>query len=438
VIGVRRRRRATRGPRRIGLFGLLGSGNLGNDGSFEAVLSHLARDCPEAELTCFCAGPERIAERYGIETVPLHWYDAHEASAPNKAVRVLMKAAGKLLDVFRTAAWVRRCDLVVVPGMGVLEATLPLRPWGFPYALLLLGAAGKLSGTDVALVGVGSSVVRDPLTRAVLVRAARLAGYRSYRDAPSRDAMRTMGVDVSADAVYTDLAFSLPTPSGDAPPEPTGVVGVGVMDYHGGNEDRGRAEEVHAAYLAAVERFVLWLVDRGRGVRLFTGDGVDRRVAEHIVATVRRTRPGVDPATVRIEDATSLGELMDRMRGLDAVVATRYHNVVSALRVATPTLSIGYASKNDVLMAAMGVAEFSEPLATLDVDRLVERFLALEASRGPVRAALVEGDRRQRELLDRQFADLSRRFLRPGRTTGAPARAGTGDQPVPSPAVKAR
>ena len=39
---------------RIGLFGLLGQGNLGNDGSLLAVLTDLRSRHPDAELDFFC------------------------------------------------------------------------------------------------------------------------------------------------------------------------------------------------------------------------------------------------------------------------------------------------------------------------------------------------------------------------------------------------
>jgi len=48
--------------------------------------------------------------------------------------------------------------------------------------------------------------------------------------------MRAMGVDTSADQVYPDLAFSLPTPAAGGKP---GTVGVGVMAYYGGNDGNG-------------------------------------------------------------------------------------------------------------------------------------------------------------------------------------------------------
>ena len=65
----------------------------------------------------------------------------------------------------RTASWVRRHDVVIVPGAGVLEASLPLWPWGMPYAMFLLSASGRLFGTKVALVSVGAGIINQRATR---------------------------------------------------------------------------------------------------------------------------------------------------------------------------------------------------------------------------------------------------------------------------------
>src|SRR5690349_4571765 len=143
---------------RVGVFGLLGSGNLGNDGSLEAVLGYLRAAHPEAAVDALCGGPEVVTARYGIPATRLHWYRGEYRTA-SRAGAIAGKGLGKLVDAVRTAAWVRRHDVVIVPGMGVLEATLPLRPWGFPYALFLLCASGRLTGTPVALVGVGAAPI---------------------------------------------------------------------------------------------------------------------------------------------------------------------------------------------------------------------------------------------------------------------------------------
>ncbi len=59
------------------------------------------------------------------------------------------------------------------------------------------------------------------------------------------------------------------------------------------------------------------------------------------------------------------------------VVATRYHNVLCALKLAKPTLSTGYAAKNVVLMTDMGLSEYCQFVNALDVSRLIEQFKEL-------------------------------------------------------------
>ncbi|MFD5463685.1 polysaccharide pyruvyl transferase family protein [Kitasatospora sp. NPDC127059] len=386
-------------PLRVGVFGLLGAGNLGNDGSLEAVLGYLRSEHPEARVDAFCGGPAAVTARYRIPATRLHWYRGEYRTA-SRAGAIAGKGFGKLVDAVRTAAWVRRHDVVIVPGMGVLEATLPLRPWGFPYALFLLCASGRLFGTRVALVGVGAAPIRDRAVRALVRWSARLAGYRSYRDAPSREAMREMGVDTARDEVYPDLAFALPTPSASASPAAPGTVCVGVMAFHGGNDDRARAERIHRRYLDGTTRFVRALVEDGRPVRLLIGDDVDLPV----VAAIREA---VGSPLVTAAEPASLADLMRETAAADTVVATRYHNLVCALKTGTPTLALSYAAKSDALMDRMGLGEHCHPAREVDADRLIEQFRALERRSAEARHTLAERNRAATRLLDRQFAALT-------------------------------
>ncbi|EFL36553.1 polysaccharide pyruvyl transferase [Streptomyces viridochromogenes DSM 40736] len=287
-----------------------------------------------------------------------------------------------------------------MPGMGVLEATLPLRPWGFPYSLFLLCATGRLFGTKVALVGVGAAAIRDRATRALVRRSARLAAYRSYRDTLSRDAMREMGVDTARDPVHPDLAFALPTPPAGTPSGPPGLVCVGVMDFHGGNDDRARAEEIHRRYLDGTTRFVRALVEDGRPVRLLTGDACDASAVAAIL-------DAVDSPLVTAAEAASLADLMRETAAADTVVATRYHNLVCALRTGTPTLALTYAAKSDALMDRMGLGAYCHPAREVDADRLLERFRALEKRSAELRQTLAERNRLTARQLRKQFTALT-------------------------------
>ncbi|MGI3223863.1 polysaccharide pyruvyl transferase family protein [Streptomyces sp. GTA36] len=386
-------------PVRVGVFGLLGSGNLGNDGSLEAVLGYLRAEHPDAVVDALCGGPEVVTSRYGIPATRLHWYRGEYQTA-SRAGAIAGKGLGKLVDAVRTAAWVRRHDVVIVPGMGVLEATLPLRPWGFPYSLFLLCASGRLFGTRVALVGVGAAAIGNRPTRALVRWSARLAGYRSYRDALSRDAMRAMGVDTARDKVYPDLAFALPTPPASAPSGPPGPVCVGVMDFHGGNDDRAQAEEIHRRYLDGTTRFVRALVEDGRPVRLLTGDECDRPVVAAIL-------DAVDSPLVTAAEATSLADLMKETAAADTVVATRYHNLVCALKVGTPTLALSYAAKSDALMDRMGLAAYCHPAREVDAGQLLEQFRALEKRSAELRRTLAERNLTAARQLEDQFTALT-------------------------------
>ena len=84
-------------PVRVGVFGLLGSGNLGNDGSLEAVLGYLRAEHPKAVVDALCGGPEAVTTRFGIPATRLHWYRGEYRTA-SRAGAVAGKGLGKLVD----------------------------------------------------------------------------------------------------------------------------------------------------------------------------------------------------------------------------------------------------------------------------------------------------------------------------------------------------
>jgi polysaccharide pyruvyl transferase WcaK-like protein len=369
---------------RVGLFGLLGSGNIGNDASVEVIVQYLRTDHPDAVLDAMCMGASRMRDRYGIETVPIQWQSAR--SLPGGPLGSALKVLGKGLDVFRTAAWIWRHDAVIVPGTGIMDATLPINPWGVPWSLFLLSATGRLLRTKVALVSVGASPARNPVTARLYTAAARHAYYRSFRDEASREVLRQSGLDTGRDPVYPDLVFSMPV-SPDGPPDPL-TVGVGVMAYYGSNDDKTKADEIYEGYLARLKAFVCWLVDAGRSVVLFTGDEADQRAVDEILADVRQQYPDRGLTRVSGDPVTTFAELTARMAPAATVVATRFHNVVFALKLGKPTISVGYSPKNDSMMSALGLSEYTQHARSLDVERLKEQFTQLEKHAEQVREQL--------------------------------------------------
>ena len=392
-------------PPRVGLFGWLTAGNSGNEASMETILAYLASDHPDAVIDAMSGGFRRLQENYGIDAVPLTWSESQD-QRKNPLTRNILKVFGKLMDPFRIVLWVRRHDVVIVPGAGVLEATLPMRAYTFPLSMGLLCVSGKRLGVKVALVSVGASKIKQPATRWLSNAAARTAFYRSYRDVHSIDAIRKRGIDTSNDRVFPDLVFGAPVP----PYEPgvAKLVGVGVMDYYGGNDDRARGGAIHAAYAEKMLSFVGWLLDNGYSVRLFGGDGkVDYGVAERLQADVRTRRPDLEPTRITVQTFSSYAELLGKMNQVETVVATRYHNVMGALKLCKPTISLGYSQKFVSLMESMGLAEFCQSADSFSVEQLIQQFNELQDRRADLSQTMRKHNEANDEGLTEQFALMS-------------------------------
>jgi polysaccharide pyruvyl transferase WcaK-like protein len=214
--------------------------------------------------------------------------------------------------------------------------------------------------------------------------AAAIAQYRSYRDTISKEFMKSIGLDVHSDLVYPDLAFKLPSPECSRPRRPDGearTVGVGVMNYGGWRSDLEHRTDLFDAYFAKVTRFVIWLLDHGYRVRILTGSTSDQGVANNLMKAISTERRTIATESLVAEPTTSLHDLMRQIALTDIVVATRFHNIVCALKLSRPTISVGYADKNDVLLADMGLGNFCQHIEELDADLLIEQFIALVAER---------------------------------------------------------
>jgi polysaccharide pyruvyl transferase WcaK-like protein len=392
---------------RIGLFGLLGSGNIGNDASMEAVLAYLRRRHPLAVIDVMCSGPHRVTAEYGLSAVQMFWFDQHQDRLSRRPW-TLLRVPSRILDLFRVSSWVRRHDVVIVPGAGVLEASLPLRPWNTPFGLFLLAASGRLFSTKVALVCVGAGPIKQWATRTLSNWAARLAAYRSYRDDGSREAMRRRGLETQ-DSVFSDLAFSLPSPGKDRHAGGDwSTVGVGIMAYAGSNDDRHRAADVYRTYVEGMKGIVCRLVDDARRVRLFIGDadGSDDATAREVLAAMRELRPDLDDTWVVAVPVTTFGEIMESMEPLGAIIATRFHNLIAALKLAKPTIAISYSDKHWDLMADAGLAEFSHSIESFDPGLVVGQLQDMERRAETLRLSLCSHNSEWTEHAERQFDDL--------------------------------
>ncbi len=392
-------------PGAIALFGLFGSGNTGNDASLEAMVSMVRRARPGAPLLCVCGEPERIEREFGLAAAPIH---------PDRPGNRLV---GKLANLGHALGRLKGVELMIVPGTGVLD-DFGTGPSGQPLALFTWCLAARLRGAAIAFVSIGAGPIRHPLSRWLMKTAIGMAGYRSYRDRSSKAFVREIGIAADGEAIYPDLAFSLTAPALAALPgagEGPLTVGVGVMTYQGWRNDALAGAATYAAYIGRMTAFVLWLLERGHRVRLLMGDGTDRRAAEDLRRNVLERFSAPGPAAIEAKACATLHDLMAAIAGTDLVVATRFHTLVAALMDGRPAISIGYARKNDDLMADVGLGRFCQAIETLDVGRLIAQFTEMAAGIAGWRRRIEDTHRRYRKRLRLQEAQLTDGVLaRPG------------------------
>ena len=374
-------------PKLIGLFGLLGAGNFGNDGSLESMLLFLRRVAPQERLLCITGTPAGAEKAFGIDAIPIYYDPRH--STGGRTALLLRKMAGKAILWFHAPRHLKRLRVLIVPGMGILD-DFGVRPLGWSLDILIWFVLARLMGVKVVLVSIGAGPIRHPLSRWFMKAAARAAHYRSYRDEMSKSFMASIGLDVSRDSVVPDIAFSLPAPPSTTSGEPPLTFGIGMMTYYSWKQDSVRGREAYDAYIAKMTAYVEWLLGRGHRIRVLMGEDTDDRAVQDLFRALRTKN--IDHLDDRVEftPAHTIHDVMQQMAGTNVVVATRYHNVVCALRMGKPTISIGYAKKNDVLLTEMGLADFIQHIERLDVELLRTQTMRLLSDRATFERKICE------------------------------------------------
>jgi polysaccharide pyruvyl transferase WcaK-like protein len=97
------------------------------------------------------------------------------------------------------------------------------------------------------------------------------------------------------------------------------------------------------------------------------------------------------------------------------VVATRFHNVLLALMLNRPVIALSYHEKIRSLMAGMGLADYCQDAALLDVPNLIEQFTRLEKNAEILSASMKQKAAEYRADLDEQYGRIFGDLQRAGR-----------------------
>ncbi|MCE7985808.1 MAG: hypothetical protein DYG89_31915 [Caldilinea sp. CFX5] len=395
---------------KIILYGNFGSGNTGNDASLEAALYHIKKYQPNANIICVCTGSGEVSKRFGIQTLPTSGAYTDKpgfGSQPSRIIRLCLRLTDEILFWLQSPKWFQPGDKFIVVGTGAVDDMGVRRPWHAPYTLYKWCKAAKLGGAQVIFLSVGVGPILNRISKFLMLKALRMADYRSYREMAAFNYLQSLGYDTSRDTLYPDLVFSLPKASLPVPKKlsatPT-VVGLGLINYYGWLAVTG--ESVYQKYFSKIKHFVTWLLRAGFTVRVISGDIADMRPVREITEFVKEEGEPHWQEKLIVQEITNVNDLFYQIAQTDIIVASRFHNVLCSLMLGRPVISLGYHEKNDLLMKEMGLGRYCQHIEHFTTERLVEQFTACIHEVDQIVCQIHDQADYYRKLLDDQYEML--------------------------------
>ena len=403
--------------RSAALFGYFGIGNMGDESVVEVLIRKIRALRPDVRLSAISLNPAGTEQAYGIPSIPMRrpprkqwqadqreWKNTYLKKLNLFLYRLFSVIPAELSFLVRSYRALRKIDLIVVAGSGQF-LDIEWGPWNHAFTYYKWSLLAKFSGTKIACMSAGVGPLTTKLGKYFVGAALNRTHYRSFRDENSKLLVESLGVK-EPNYVYPDQAFSLSHPSSasDAERQNRRVVGIAPIAYHDPRSWYEWSESVYAEYVQSLASFSLWLLEKGyRIIFFFTQLNEEERTIDDIAAAMKKTSPGFDASAVRTHTVRSYRDVMDAVRQMDVVVASRFHAILHAYLIHVPVLGISYHQKDDDLMAAFGQTDYCVGIAHFDFELLKKRFLLLESRWTEERARIGKHVCEQRARLEEQY-----------------------------------
>lgn len=400
---------------KISLFGNFGTLNLGNECTLEAMIYNIRAHNPKASINSICSNPGDVSIRHKIDASPI-FYQPFDKYMPeslsgksNLIFRVLrlllIRIPSEFTEWIRAIKVLKDRHVLIMTGTGML-ADHGAGPHGFPYQIFKWTVVAKICKVRVYFVSVGAESIHHSLSKLFIKTSIRIADYISFRDKHSEQYMKNLGLNVEC-KIYPDLAFSLPRtvmPVRKSEKSEIISIGVGLYDYCRGKNDKKNIDQKYIDYMDKITIFISWLIQKGYAVRILIGDiKYDNPVREDLKVRLNNIRKCFENCEIVDNPINSVKQLLEQIEATDLVVATRFHNVLLAIILNIPVISIGYDAKNNVLMESFGFGRYCQDIDNFNVDLLANQFEELRKYDDKYKHGSKEKIIENRNLLDEQY-----------------------------------
>jgi len=381
-------------------------GNLGDGAIQDAIIHHLRKRLSEPQIRLITLAPRMTSKLHGLPSFPIAKSACDDGTQlPGSRVARLRRELGHWRGAFRL---LKETDLLVMSGGGQIDDY-----WGgamgHPYALFKWALMARLCKARVVFLSVGVCSLTSRLGRGFAYRALRLAAYRSYRDHGSKELLREAAF-THMDPEFPDLAFSHPCVHQEiiAARNAGGkqlVVGVSPMVYLSPQSCWPENDaKVYGGYVQMLCEFTEQVLEAGHTVVLFTSSLMDRRAVEDLEAKLRQSPKSASWAgRLRPVEQTCVNELLEEIRKMDLVVASRLHGIILSHLLGRPTLAISYDRKVQAHMEDMAQERFCLNLRDCTLSQLWDGFARLDVESSTISAAICSKVKERSQKLDLQY-----------------------------------
>jgi polysaccharide pyruvyl transferase WcaK-like protein len=434
--------------KRIGLLHHMGGGNLGDDGTLDAVLQNIRSRWPDSEIVGLSMNPDDTHKRHGIVSYPIRqrtWnlgntsvnhgtnikQRAKAALSKYPSILKLVKALNavvvgiptsvfkEMLFLARAIRLIKSLDLLIICGGGQLVESSggPWEfvggPWHFPFTIFKWVLGAKLLRVKCVMLNIGAGPLVRTLSKYFVRKAISFADYASFRDPESRGLVHEIGV-TRRTHVVCDSAYSLHIPAANGSSvmdsRCKGIVGLAPMAYGDPRLSPKHDPAVYNQFIQQLATFASWLLKNGYSVTLFCTDiGIDPPAIEDLERQLRNdssiSKSIADGSLRRVHQWTTR-ELLENMSSMDYLVVCRFHAVVFAHLLNLPVLAINHHPKVRAQMIDLGLPEYCVNLEDCNLEVLARTFSSLVSNQDGIRNRMSERLACYKQKLSAQFDEL--------------------------------
>lgn len=426
---------------RVALLTPYNGGNLGDAAIQDAMIANLRLRLPNVHISGISLNCQSFAERHGADAFPLcangrKFYrmllgTLSEISAPvpeRRTTGTVIKAALKRIPavgwslIALRAGWrelrhwaqafrfLRSQDLLIVSGGGQMNEEWG-GAWSQPYALFKWALLARAARVPLMIASVGAGKARSRSARLFLSMALRLAAYRSYRDAHSRDFAAGIISKAAGDPVVPDLAISLPR---TALSESEGrlrflakgrkIIGVSPIAFAKPENWPTQDGSLYAAYVRKLVHVISCLLDRDYLVVLVWSSLWDD---ESAVNDVCRQLSCGSAANLLVPEISTWRELTSLLQEVDLLIASRLHSVILGFVSDAPVIALSFDPKVDWVMEDFGQTDYLMSIGNFSADDVLTAVDRLEQNKSLAEKQIASYRSRVSTVLEAQFDTLA-------------------------------